>query len=202
MASCSYLHSVSAVSEETQQADMDDAFRDLIKTAETGDIGAQVKVCDAYYNGDGIEKSWGQAFQWCYKAALQNNSYAQTMIAYMYSWGEGVDRNQDKANEWTRKGANSGNITAQFSLGQEYCSKARTMQSQYPICYALLSLAVKVRSGLVGDKLNMTTKEMNEDEIEEGKNLAEEMAKPNNLLNAIDEYEKNHQIQTNAKNKK
>jgi len=88
--------------------------------AERGDVKAQVKLADNYYNGDNVLINYEKAAYWFQKAANQNDSYAQYSLGYCYEYGKGALKNSEKAAYWYKKAAVQGNADAQYKLGFFY----------------------------------------------------------------------------------
>jgi uncharacterized protein len=191
-----YLQRTNAVSESTKSAsDSKETFAQVMKAAKANNVQAQYDVCDFYFTGIGVPQSYDEAFQWCYKAALRDHAAAQAYIGHMYSQGDGVAVDQNKSVEWLRKGADLGNGTAQFSLGVKYCYNNQVVPLRYEVCYALLSVAMQNGEHALAEAArNMHEKAMSEREINMGKNLAKEMEKPKNVLNALDQFESTHPL--------
>ncbi len=191
-----HFQQANATSEATKSTSHNkEHFAQVMKIAKTNNAQAQYDVCDFYFNGIGVQQSYDEAFQWCYKAALQDHAAAQAYIGHMYSQGDGVPADQNKSVEWLRKGADLGGGTAQLSLGVKYCYKNQVVPLRYEVCYALLSVAMQNdEKALAEAARNMHEKDMSEREINMGKNLAKEMEKPKNVLNALDQFESTHPL--------
>ena len=93
-------------------------------SAEKGDVEAQLKLADSYYEGDddyvGVSKDLRKAAQWYRKAAEQGNASAQFNLGLMYGNGEGVPQDAPEAVRWYRKAAEQRVPAAQFNLGVRY----------------------------------------------------------------------------------
>ena len=64
----------------------------------------KLKMAEAYFYGDGVQKNIQQALA-LYKEAGQYPSHeyyfeAQTKLAWIYELGQGVDKDSDKAEEY------------------------------------------------------------------------------------------------------
>lgn len=70
----------------------DDSFASLRKAAEQGDIDAQYKLGNCYYNGNGVSEDKAEAVKWYRKAAEQGNVDAQYSLGNCYSNGYGVHK--------------------------------------------------------------------------------------------------------------
>ncbi len=186
-----HFQQANATSEATKSASHNkEHFAQVMEAAKANNAQAQYNVCSSYYEGVGVRQSYNEAFQWCYKAGLQDHAAAQAFIGLMYSHGNGVDKDQNKAVEWLRKGADLGSGTAQYSLGERYCYANQVVPLRNEVCYALLSVAMQNGEHALAEAArNIHEKDMSEREINMGKNLAKEMEKPKNVLNALDHFE-------------
>ena len=70
--------------------------------AESGEAEAQVKLAQAYQEGNGVSRNDGLAAQWYRKAAEQGNPVAQNCLGNMYRIGTGVEKNNEAALNWYR----------------------------------------------------------------------------------------------------
>lgn len=91
-----------------------------LKSAEQGDIKAQLDLALAYEKGNGVARDDVQAALWFRKAAEQGNALAQDILGYLYATGKGVSKDKAQAAIWYRKAAEQGNINAQFNLAIAY----------------------------------------------------------------------------------
>ena len=91
--------------------------------ARQGDVHAQWRLGQMYYNGEGVRQDYAKAFEWYQKAAAQGNPGSEYYVGVMYYNGEGVRQDYAKAFEWYQKAAaheNSGVAYAQYNLGVMY----------------------------------------------------------------------------------
>ena len=63
-------------------------------------------------NGQGIERDFEKAFQWCSRSAQQGFMAAQRHLGRLYEEGKGMEESTDKAPEWCRKAAENGDQEA------------------------------------------------------------------------------------------
>lgn len=160
-------------------------FELTMNDARAGDASAQYKICNFYYNGKGVQKSYEMAFEWCYKAAKLNHPSALAFVGGMYAVGEGVKENREEAQSWFRRAANLGNGTALYNLGDMY-----SVYRKYDISYALFSLAMeRGEKKLAEAARDIDIPEMSEQKIKSGKTLAEKLKTSKNFLKTLDEYE-------------
>ena len=106
----------------------------------------------------------------------------------MYDNGNGVTQDDEEAVKWYRLAADQGNARAQFTLGLMYSSGEGVPESKVA-ALALYNCAVANDSRLAGDVPDFLTSEVTAKEIKKSaKSLARKMAKPGNLLKALDQY--------------
>lgn len=93
----------------------------LLPKAEQGDIQAQVKLANEYYEGEhpcgggeiaGPPQDYLKAFHWFKRAADQGDSEAQFMLATMYINAQGVSYDEKAAHMWLEKAAKNGHPMA------------------------------------------------------------------------------------------
>ena len=92
----------------------------VLKDAEAGDAGAQLKLGLMYDSGEGVPKDAVKANEWLQKAAAQGNANAQYFLGVTYLGGEGMPKDAAKAFEWLQKAAAQGHAFAQNNLGLMY----------------------------------------------------------------------------------
>jgi TPR repeat protein/serine/threonine protein kinase len=91
------------------------------KAAEQGNVDAQYKLGEIYYNGGyGVAKDYSEAVKWYQKAAEQGNAGAQFKFGDMYENGYSVSKDYTEALKWYRKAAEQGYANAQCNLGYMY----------------------------------------------------------------------------------
>ena len=84
--------------------------------AEQGDAYAQACLGICYYRGTGVEQNYGEAVNWCRKAAERGDADAQAVLGNCYYHGTGVEQNYGEAVNWYRKAAEQGHAGAQGYL--------------------------------------------------------------------------------------
>lgn len=77
----------------------------LRRSAEEGNIEAQLKLGNEYRSGWNVPKDYREAVRWYQKAAEQSSKYAQVKLGMMYYFGQEVPRNPRKAIKWLRMAA-------------------------------------------------------------------------------------------------
>ena len=93
------------------------ALRHWQPAAAAGHAEAQLGLATLHYGGLGVVIDYGEAFEWCAKAADQGLPRAQYMLASMYRDGKGVERDHARAAVLFRKAADRDVPGAQYSLG-------------------------------------------------------------------------------------
>lgn len=90
--------------------------------AAVGDSDAQYYLGNIYEKGDGVEKSYVDAFEWFQMSAEKGSDLAQYKIAYMYEHATGVRQNYPLAIKWYKKVADSLNVGAgaSYRIGLMY----------------------------------------------------------------------------------
>lgn len=94
----------------------------LESLAQSGDVDAQLKVADYYYNGNGVSKDYNKAVQYYQMAASQNSPQAQGALGDCYLKGTGVSQNIQTGLYWMQKAADNNYAPAQHCLGCYYLS--------------------------------------------------------------------------------
>jgi TPR repeat protein len=104
-----------------QRTSLSKAELQHLKTrAESGDIEAQLRLAEAYEDGNGVQQSDELAVAWYHRAAEHGNAAAQNNLGLMYSTGRGVEKNKEEAVRWYRKAARQLYSNAMFNLGTAY----------------------------------------------------------------------------------
>lgn len=88
--------------------------------AEQGDAGAQARLAEAYYLGDGARLDFREALRWARLAAEQGNAHGQGLLAAAYNTGSGVAHDGETALHWARLAAEQGDAGGQTVLAFLY----------------------------------------------------------------------------------
>ena len=96
------------------------ASAELIRSAEQGDVTAQIILGGMYDTGRGVPQDDGEAARWFRRAAEQDHALAQYNLGLKYYSGEGVPQDDGEATRWFRRAAEQGHVTAQYNLGGMY----------------------------------------------------------------------------------
>ncbi|MBK1667238.1 hypothetical protein CKO28_04170 [Rhodovibrio sodomensis] len=89
---------------------------DVIKRAAGADQLAQQRLCGHHLDADRYQ----EAFEWCQRAARNEDRRAQYIVGWMYYYGNGVARDYAAAFKWYRKAALRGDPRAMTFLGLMY----------------------------------------------------------------------------------
>ena len=76
---------------------------EIEKSAENGDIHAQIYLCGSYYDGtidENITQDYKKTIKWCTKAANRGDALSQYILGIMYQLGNVVSQDYKKAVEW------------------------------------------------------------------------------------------------------
>jgi|GEM_PF-5951629 TPR repeat protein len=104
---------------EIESIDTQEIFG-LIEEAEKGNVDAQHKLGDKYFDGDGVLQNYLEAKKWYELAAKQGDSDSQYRIGVFYANGFGVVKDIKVALKWLRMSADQDDYNAQYELGYRY----------------------------------------------------------------------------------
>lgn len=160
------------------------------KAAVQGLSKAQNNLGMVYRSGQGAPQDYTEAFQWFYKAAEQGNSMSEFNLGLMYFDGLGVSQNYSEAIKWFRKAADKGYAAAQSKLAYIFAS-GKGVFPNLTVAYALWkvsSLSDPSSAKDIDVNLNILSQKLSLNDLKTGQALADEMAKPGQLLNILDRY--------------
>jgi TPR repeat protein len=132
--------------------------------AETGDVEAQVKLAEAYQDGNGVSQNDGLAARWYRRAAEQANPAAQNALGNMYRVGSGVEKNKEEAVNWYRKAARQKYAAAMFNLGTVYYN-GDGVETNYVLANAWFLLAQERGSPPADDAVVRMATSLSRDEV-------------------------------------
>jgi TPR repeat protein len=193
------------------------------KSAEQGYAHAQTDLGKSYRGGRGVPRDYGEALVWFRKAADQGHAGAQFVLGEMYQKGQGVPQDSDEALAWFRKAADQKayaaqqrlagfeklgawaasffrasiskvgekDLTSQLGLGTMY-ARGYGVPKNLVIAYALFDLSSSLNDEALQEREKAAAM-MSEWQIELAQELAREMARPGNLLKALDDHEEKDQ---------
>ena len=95
-------------------------FGRIKELAEEGDVNAQFRLGDYYYNGCYTPTDYEKAFEWFKRASEGGHIEAMYTVGMMYLEGEIVQQDSNKALKWLKKAAEAGYLDAQYNLGVIY----------------------------------------------------------------------------------
>lgn len=94
----------------------DDALRWYRAAGGGGHLGAQLRLAEAYDEGDGVLKDRAEALRWYRRAAAQEDREAQYQVGRRAAEGEGASPDAEQALHWMERAARGGHAPAQFTL--------------------------------------------------------------------------------------
>ncbi len=92
------------------------SLEELKQLAENGDVKAQIRLGNIYYNGNGVKQNYSEAMRWYRKLAEKGNVIAQYNLGAMYYNGYGIKRDKSEAKKWLSKSAEKGYNPAKEAL--------------------------------------------------------------------------------------
>jgi hypothetical protein len=104
---------------------------ELEKRAQSDDPEAQYLLAEKYYDGDGVEQSYKEAFKWYSLAAAKGHIVAKAYLGYAYLRGIGVKKSNRLALQWFKKAARSNYPYAQFNIGMFHFFGIKTPQDYH-----------------------------------------------------------------------
>jgi len=97
-----------------------ETLREVREKASQGDVAAQLKLAECYYNGHGVDRNYAVAVQWYRNAAEGGSAEAACRVGESYVLGNGVEVNYLNACNWFRSAAQAGHPVALYNLGVCY----------------------------------------------------------------------------------
>ncbi|HPC47135.1 MAG TPA: tetratricopeptide repeat protein [Deltaproteobacteria bacterium] len=92
------------------------AVEELRRSADIGDVYAQFRLGQLYYEGKSVPRSDADAAVWFLKAARQDHAEAQFILATMFEKGHGVTQSEEEAFRWYSCAAAGGHERARVIL--------------------------------------------------------------------------------------
>ena len=92
------------------------SLEELKQLAENGDVKAQIRLGNIYYNGNGVKQNYSEAMRWYRKLAEKGNVIAQYNLGAMYYNGYGIKRDKSEAKKWLSKSAEKGYNPAKAAI--------------------------------------------------------------------------------------
>ena len=147
------------------------AIESLTKSAEQGNIKAQLQLGIRNFIGLSMPQNYQQAVFWYHKAAEQGSSSAQLQLGGMYDDGMGIEQDYQQALTWYLKAAEQGNAVAQIKLGNMYTNGNGVMQDYIEADKWFIIADASGHPG--GDKnRKLVEKYMTPEQVNEAKNRA------------------------------
>ena len=153
-----------------EQKDYPTAFREAKGAAEKDNPEAQVLLGRLYLTGRGVAKDPDTAVKWFKAAAVQGNADAEFMLGSMYLLPHS---NIPEGLKWVRLAAEQGNQDAQLLLGKTYLDGTPELPRDAVQADMWLRLAADRNLPFYQNELAAAEQQMNGDQIEKGKALAE-----------------------------
>lgn len=171
----------------SDNGDYKNAFNEYKKLAEEGNPEAEFAIGIMYMEGNGTEKAPSLGFSWTKKAAEKKWPAAQYNLGLMYDNGDGVERNYKKAVELYFKASAQGVTAATIALGSMYV-EGHGVERNLVVAYALYKFASFEPNDDATENLLNLSSHLSREEIKAAKNLADKMAKQDDLVKSIGEY--------------
>lgn len=158
-------------------------------------LAANQGLADAQYNigvmhntGRGVLQDYKEAATWYQLAADQGHSEAQNSLGFLHEHGVGVPEDYAQAFRWYRLSAAQDNPDAQYNLGR-FLGRGQIFPAAQ---HALYSLARANGNEEAANAMESLEFDLSTKELKEARTLAGNMAKPDNLLKALDTYLRSH----------
>ncbi len=159
--------------------------------ANQGNASAQYNLGVNYDQGQGVPQDYKEAAKLFRLSADQGDAGAQFNLGQLYRKGQGVPQDYKEAAKWYRLAANQGNASAQLNLGVMY-DQGQGVASNRIAAYALFNLSASINpSNNSAQNRAILAKLMSNKEVDAAQDLTREIAKPGNLLKALDNFAKN-----------
>ena len=158
--------------------------------AAQGNARAQFNLGVMYAKGRGVPQDDKEVVRWFRLAADQGDADAQNNLGFMYDKGQGVPQDYKEAVRWFRLAADQGHAWAQYNLGVMYV-KGHGVASDRVAAYALFNLSAANDPSSDNNATanrNRLANSMSGREIEAAQALTHELAKPGNLIKALDRH--------------
>jgi uncharacterized protein len=107
----------------------------LAKSANQGNMDAQLRLGLLYLEGQGVPQDDDIAFAWIRKSAEQEHEFAYYELGMMYLNGRGVPQNDKEAAAWFLKGARLMDLEATYQLGVMYLEGRGVGQDDKEACF-------------------------------------------------------------------
>ena len=141
------------------------------KSADQGNINAQVSLGASYYFGQGVQQDYAKASKWYRKAAEQGNAEAQFNLGLLYAYGQGVPKDYAKALKWYRKAAEQGGAVAQNNLGVLYMDGKGVLQDSL-IAFVWFNIAAANGDTFAPSNRDRIMKKLTKAELQEARSIS------------------------------
>ncbi len=147
-----------------------DAFRNDMRLAESGDPAVQVRLGGRYELGRGTAPNCFGALNWYRKAASQGFTPAEFHVGRMYYDGKCTGNNFPEAAKWLRKAADKGYPEAQKMLGTMYFNGEGVARDKINACTWMM--LASQRNAEAGRMLQLFVAEMSPAEVKSAEDKA------------------------------
>lgn len=172
------------------QQDAVQAAKWIRLAARQGVPDAQNQLGNLYKSGIGVQQDHKEATYWHRQAADQGHVLAQYNLGADYLKGLGVLQDYKEASKWFLLAADKGLADAQLAAGLLFQVGYGVPESR-PAAYALFNISSvgnPSSSNPAIERRAALTLLLSAQEIASAQALANEMAKPNNLIKALNQY--------------
>ncbi len=161
------------------------------KSAAQGYASAYVGLGYMYNTGQGVPQNDKQAVAWYRRAAEHGNIDGQFNLGMMYANGRGVSQNFKQSLFWYKKAAIQGDLEAIHNIGVQY-KLGQGVKLNILTGYTLFELVSILAPSyqLANSNRIATAQLLSEEQIEEGKALAQEMT--TNFPSSLNKYFQTH----------
>ena len=141
------------------------------KSAEQGNVDAQIALGVKYYYGQGVPQDYANAAKWWRKAAERGNADAQFNLGLLYADGQGVPKDYTKAVKWYRKAADQGVAVAQNNLGVLYRDGKGILQDHL-FAFVWFNIAAAMGDKWAPNHRDNVAKKLNKAELEKARAIS------------------------------
>jgi TPR repeat protein/serine/threonine protein kinase len=100
-------------------------IEDVRIAAEQGNASAELLLGSMYFDGEGVERNYAEAFAWYQRAASDGLAEAENNLGASYLNGWGVEKDSRAAMVWFHKAAMQDSPAAEYNLGVMYFEDKR-----------------------------------------------------------------------------
>ncbi|MFZ2268082.1 MAG: TonB family protein [Azonexus sp.] len=172
---------------EGTEKDLEKSSYWLAKAANQSHSNAQFYLGLNYLNGHGVKRAPDLAAEWLQRSAEQGNPNGQCELGALYLLGRDIQANPALGISWLRKAVAQGHAEAERVLGLAYL-RGLGVRQDIVSGYALLALAKSNGNAAAERFLTRVESIIPKNNLEAAHTLAWELAKPGNILQALDRH--------------